>query len=456
MRFQPINVLVVELSQGVPTVEGLHAYATLKALVRLHGEPLGWVELPLVNGHCRAAALSKAILAQHGWAIVRHLVRDGLTHPLPPHGLRLEALLALPHPTYRGPTPTVTVAVCTRAREAELARCLDALTRLRYPALELLVVDNAPRNAATRELVTTRYPQVRYVCEPRPGLNWARNRAIAEAQGEILAYTDDDVIVDPGWVHALAQVFAENPEVMAVTGLVVPYELETQAQLWFERYGGFGRGFERRWYLVDPEDRRHVVRDYGWAGLFGTGANMAFRRSLFQRIGVFDPALDVGTATNGGGDLEMFFRVMKEGYPLVYEPAALVRHRHRRDYASLRTQLANNGVGFSAYMVRSALAYPDERIAFMRMWFRWLFQWHLRRVVRSIRGTDPFPRAMILAELWGYFVGLGRYQQACRAAEQIALRGYSAHEQYIAPAPAYRSHEAASSTLPIQPIEGEV
>ena len=455
MRFQPIKVLDVELSQGVPTVEGLHAYATLKALVRLHGEPLGWVELPLVNGHCRAAALSKAILAQHGWAIVRHLVRDGLTHPLPPHGLRLEALLALPHPTYRGPTPTVTVAVCTRAREAELARCLDALTRLRYPALELLVVDNAPRNAATRELVTTRYPQVRYVCEPRPGLSWARNRAIAEAQGEILAYTDDDVVVDAGWVAALAEVFAENPEVMAVTGLVVPYELETQAQLWFEEHGGFGRGFERRWYHIAPGADRKTAGHHG-AGKFGTGANMAFRRSLFQRIGVFDPALGAGTPTTGGEDLEMFFRVLHEGYPLVYEPAALVRHRHRRDYASLRTQLANNGVGFSAYMVRSALAYPDERIAFMRMWFRWLFQWHLRRVVRSIRGTDPFPRAMILAELWGYFVGLGRYQQACRAAEQIALRGYSAHEQYIAPAPAYRSHEAASSTLPIQPIEGEV
>jgi GT2 family glycosyltransferase len=456
MRFQPIKVLEVELSQGVPTVEGLHAYAALKALVRLHGEPLGWVELPLCQGTCRAAALSKAILDQHSWAIVRHLVRDGLTQPLPPHGLRLDTLLTLPHPTYQGPTPTVTVAVCTRERVADLARCLDALSQLRYPALELLVVDNAPRSDATRRLVTTRYPQVRYVCEPRPGLNWARNRAIAEAQGEILAYTDDDVVVDAGWVAALAEVFATHPEVMAVTGLVVPYELETQAQLLFERYGGFGRGFERRWYRIDPEDQHRIVRYYGWSGLFGTGANMAFRRSLFQQIGTFDPALDVGTATNGGGDLEMFFRVIKEGYTLVYEPAALVRHRHRRDYASLRTQLANNGVGFSAYMVGSALAYPDERIAFMRMWLRWLFQWHLRRVVRSIRGTDPFPRDMILAELWGYFVGLGRYQRARREAERIALFDYShAQGRHIAHAPLHHNQENSGGTLLMQPIEGE-
>jgi GT2 family glycosyltransferase len=418
MSFRPIKVLDVELSQGVPTVEGLHAYATLKALVRLHGEPLGWVELPLVNGHCRAAALSKAILAQHGWAIVRHLVRDGLTHPLPPHGLRLEALLALPHPTYRGPTPTVTVAVCTRAREAELARCLDALTRLRYPALELLVVDNAPRNAATRELVTTRYPQVRYVCEPRPGLSWARNRAIAEAQGEILAYTDDDVVVDAGWVAALAEVFAENPEVMAVTGLVVPYELETQAQLWFEEHGGFGRGFERRWYHIAPGADRKTAGHHG-AGKFGTGANMAFRRSLFQRIGVFDPALGAGTPTTGGEDLEMFFRVLHEGYPLVYEPAALVRHRHRRDYASLRSQIASNGIALFAYYVRSCLAYPDQRAAFVRLARWWLWHWHAKRLLKSLIRPQRFPRDLILAELWGCFVGLTRYHQSRRLAQGL-------------------------------------
>ena len=57
--------------------------------------------------------------------------------------------------------------------------------------------------------------------------------------------------------------------------------------------------------------------------------------SCFDRIGAFDPALDVGTPTRGGGDLEMFFRVLKDGYALVYEPRAIVRHRHRRDSLEL-------------------------------------------------------------------------------------------------------------------------
>jgi hypothetical protein len=162
------------------------------------------------------------------------------------------------------------------------------------------------------------------------------------------------------------------------------------------------------------------VRHFGWTGMFGTGANMAFRRTLFAQIGAFDPALDVGTPTNGGGDIEMFFRLLKAGHALVYEPSALVRHRHRRDRASLHRQIANNGVGFSAYMVRSALAHPDERLAFARMWLRWLRNWHLRRVYRSIKGTEKFPRAMVVAELWGYFVGLGRYRKAQARAAQVA------------------------------------
>jgi GT2 family glycosyltransferase len=345
---------------------------------------------------------------------------DLLAAPPRSGGLRIADLVHVAHPTYPGPFPLVTVAVCTRDRTADLAICLDALGRLDYPALDLLVVDNAPSNDATERLVRATYPNVRYIREPRPGLNWARNRAIMEAHGEIIAYTDDDVVVDARWVSALAQIFAENPEVMAVTGLVVPYELETKAQILFEEYGGFGRGFKRRWYRVDREEGERVAIHHGWTALFGTGANMAYRRSLFNRIGYFDPAMDVGTATNGGGDLDMFFRVLHEGYMLVYEPSAIVRHRHRRDYASLRTQIANNGVGFSAYLVRSALAYPNERFAIIRFWLSRLRRWHLPRLMKSLKGMEPFPRDLILAELWGYLIGLGRYPKAQRTAAKTA------------------------------------
>ncbi|HSF29353.1 MAG TPA: glycosyltransferase [Candidatus Tectomicrobia bacterium] len=174
---------------------------------------------------------------------------------------------------------------------------------------------------------------------------------LAEARGEIIAYTDDDVVVDRGWVHALAGVFAEEAEAMAVPGSVVPYELETEAQLLFKQYGGFGRGFKRKWYRLN-RDRHGREVFHIHAGQFGTGANMAYRRSLFERIGVFDPALDIGAVTNGGGELEMFFRVLQERQTRVYEPNTIVRHRHRRKYAQPRVQITDFGLGFYAYLVR--------------------------------------------------------------------------------------------------------
>jgi GT2 family glycosyltransferase len=376
-------------------------------LIRLHGEPLGML-CPPQEG-CSARALARLILEQHGWAIARHLVSDNFT------GARSIADLAqLPATCPRRPLPprqVVTVAVCTRDRASQLPACLDALGALDYPAelLDILVVDNAPKDGSTRDVVAG-YPGIRYACEPRPGLDRARNRAIREARGAIVAFTDDDVSVDRGWVRAVAAAFEEEPHAMCVTGLVLPDELDTRAQLLFEHYGGFGRGFNRWVYRVEPRSGESAVRQYGGTGRFGTGANMAFRRAFFEREGLFDPALDVGTPANGGGDLEMFFRVLKSGHALVYEPAAMVRHRHRRDYAALRKQITNNGIGFYAYLVRTARAYPGERVAVAKLGLWWMWWWNLRRLLRAILRPRAFPIDLIVAELKGSFVGLRRYR----------------------------------------------
>jgi O-antigen biosynthesis protein len=222
------------------------------------------------------------------------------------------------------------------------------------------------------------------------------------------------VSVDPGWVEAIGRIFTSEPDVAAITGLVVPDEIDVEPQRLFEEYGGFSRGIDRRYERVDTVSGERAARRHGGAGRFGTGANMAFRRATFERIGAFDPALDVGTPTNGGGDLEMFFRVLKQGGTLVYEPSAIVRHRHRRTYEALETQLANNGIGFYAYLVRSAMHYPDERAAFLRLGAWWLWWWNLRRLGRSFISSSAFPRDLVLAELRGSIVGLTRYQRSRR------------------------------------------
>jgi GT2 family glycosyltransferase len=408
------KVLDIELQDRPEDFIGLNGYDMVYALIRANGRPLGYVTIPLTNGYCPASTVHKIIIDQQGLALTRHTLLNRLTTSYEPAQSYASQINSARQQADH-PWPLVTVAVCTRDRPALLADCLAALTRLDYPALDLLVVDNAPRTAAAARLVRHRYPRVRYVCEPRPGLNWARNRAIAEARGDILAYTDDDVIADAHWARALARVFAEQAEVMAVTGLVVPYELETEAQQLFERYGGFGRGFTPHTYRVDRESRERTATHHGGTGKFGTGANMAYRRRVFADVGPFDPALDVGTATHGGGDLEMFFRVLQAGHALAYEPSAVVRHRHRRDYAQLRTQITNNGIGFYSCLVRSALHHRDERWALARLGLWWLWRWNVRRLLISLRHPDRFPRDLIVAELWGSLRGLGRYPKARRA-----------------------------------------
>lgn len=415
-----IKVLEIELSRPLEELSGLDGYARLHALIRWHSTPVGYIDVPLSNGTCTASALRAAVNHANSHNLLQAMIRRRIDEPVNEKpSLAMNDSKAALNPAATAKSPLVTVAVCTRDRAEQLKDCLSSLTKLVYNNIEILVIDNAPETDETKKLVQESFPGFRYVLETRPGLDWARNRAIEEANGEIIAYTDDDVVVDPLWVDALAKVFQNDPDVMAVTGLVAPYEMDTQAQIMFERYGGFGRGFKRRWYKIDKFNRNGKSFHFG-AGRFGTGANMAYRKRVFEKVGIFDPALDVGTVTNGGGDLEMFFRVLEEGYMLVYEPSALVWHRHRNSIEELRVQLTNHGIGLYSYLVRSAEAYPQHRWSISRFGLWWFWHWDVRRLLKSFITTPPVPRDMILAETGGALAGLTRYAKAKPRAEEIS------------------------------------
>lgn len=425
--------------------------------MRLHGYPIGHVEVPLLPGApCTAADLRRIIVKRLRRPILRHHLLDLTAAPIPPGRPDVEELLKTPHsPAVHEPgsdsQPLVSVVVCTRDRTEELKLCLDSLVGLQYPNLDIMVVDNAPSSDATERLVRSSFPQARYVREPRPGLDWARNRAILEASGEIVVYTDDDVVADPGWVSALVGAFGD-PQVMAVTGLTVPYELETEAQVLFERYGGFGRGYRRRYWSI-PGTTTRQLKPYMGGGQYGAGANMAFRRRVFDEVGYFDPALDVGTVTNGGGDTEMFIRVLMEGHKLVYEPGAMVYHRHRREYSQLRKQLADNSVGSFSYLVCVGLAHPEARLAAAWLGAWWYWHWNVRRLLASYVRPPHVPRELILVEAWYSLVGLGRYRKARRIAERVASS--NPYPQVPPPRPASPRREvpAASEGVGVRTVD---
>jgi len=424
-------VLDLELEAPPKPLGDLAGYNAVRALVRVHGYPVGHFEVPLLPGTpLTEEDLRRVAIRRLSWPILRHHLQDLVSSPLPEGGCSLHELLETPHAdpialqADGGPLPLVTVAVCTRNRAGDLKTCLDAIFRLDYPNLEVLVVDNAPSDDATERLVRGSYPQARYAREERPGLDWARNRAIAEARGEILAFTDDDVAVDPGWVSAIVGAFGE-PGTMAVTGLTVPYEMETEAQVLFERYGGFGRGYRRKWWRIpdgEAAPTEQLMRHLG-GGQYGAGANMAYRTSVFGEVGPFDPALDVGTVTSGGGDTEVFFRVLKAGHTLVYEPGALVRHRHRREYSRLHKQLADNSIGLYSYLARVAFHYPEARRAVALFGAWWYWYWNVRRLAASLLRPPHVPRELIFVELWYSLIGPFRYRESRRNAERVAASG---------------------------------
>jgi len=309
------------------------------ALVRRHGRPLGLVTAEAAPGD--PDGLRRALVA----AAAREFGPAAGADPGP--------LPAEP--------PTVSVVVCTHDRTDLLPRCLDSLLRSPYPHLDVIVVDNAPSDDATRQLVLLRYPdRVRYVREPVPGLARARNRGLAQARGELCAFADDDLILDQDWVPALVAGFHDAPDVACVTGLVLPAELDTRAQVVLERYCGYAKGFTARsWSLRDRSD--DPLFPFA-TGRLGTGANMAFRTEVLRALGGFDPATSTGTPARGGEDLLAFLQVLTAGHTVVYRPDALVWHPHRRSMAALDTQVFGIGAGFGAYLA-AAVAHQPRLLA---------------------------------------------------------------------------------------------
>lgn len=407
-RLHPAAVAEVDLGGGWPALEPLVVGTErCEVLLRLRGRPIGWLRLTCQHAPRQPGDVVYELLAQ---ADLRQLVEPAgaavVPEPLPDKAAGQPAAYGV------SDCPEISVVVCTRNRPENLAGCLAALRLQQCPPGEIIVVDNAPADERTKETATAW--GVRYVREDRPGLDFARNCGFRSASHPIVAYVDDDARPAGDWVAVLAAAFATH-RVAAVTGNVAPAELATSEQCLFEwEYGGMRHGFERWLFRRDLLSTTELL----WANLCGVGTNMAFRRQVLLDLGGFDPALDVGGPAGGGGDLELFHRLVAAGYSLLYEPAAIVWHLHRRDHAGLRRQLFNNGRSFGAYLLTCAAnrTVPVGQVASfaLRNWLYWAL---LRRVARP----GWLPRSLVLAELRGALVSPLAYWRAVRRIKTIDL-----------------------------------
>jgi GT2 family glycosyltransferase len=428
-HFQPIRMLEVDIGHPLPDIsafdmESKQRYQRAISLVRLHTQPLGTVELKWGKEGLTAAEYATQIWQALAGEIKEHLREDGLPQLgyLPVTGLPSLATARCQQEREKllAKAPFVSVVIATRNRTASLAKCLSSLLCLDYPNYEIIVVDNAPSSDETAEFMSHNYghlEQVRYVREDRPGLAVAHNRGLEEVKAPIVAFTDDDVLVDKYWLSEMVKGFnvTSGDRVGCVTGMIIPAELETPAQLWIEQYGGFSKGFRRQLFDLHENRLESLLYPYT-AGSFGSGANMAFKTSVLRDIGGFDPALGAGSAALGGDDLAAFFEVVTQGYQLVYEPAAIVHHAHRRDYGGLRKQAYGYGVGLTAYLMKTLLDKPSRLFAFATKIPAGMYYIFSPRSAKNNKKQADYPSELTLLERKGMLYGPFAYLQSRRQA----------------------------------------
>ena len=391
----PTKVVQIDLAAPILPVEGLAGYQRIWMLVRYGRRPIGWVRCARsITGPTLRPETIRNLVCQQLGLQVWDTLRTGLL-PAAPRS-----------------APPISIIICTRDHPDLLRRQLQSIAKLVYPCHEVLVIDNAPRHDGTQR-ICAEFPFVRRILEPAPGLDYARNTGWRNARYDIVAYTDDDATVDPHWLAAIGEAFADE-HVQCVTGLTLPMLLETPAQEFFEMYGGMQRGFRRRVYRPGAWNTFYPLG----SGHFGTGANLALRRSMLQRLGGFDDALDTGSLTRGGGDLDIMASVIRAGGTLVYEPLALAWHEHRRTMPQLEGQMFDYGFGFFAYLTKYArhdLELQNHALKLMKKWFAW---WGVKRLARNVKDAlrlrPHFPIGLILREMLGFVFGPPAYARARR------------------------------------------
>lgn len=413
------KVLYLELNEGIPTLPLTPGYEGLFVVFCWHSIPLGHQDISAAQLPMPATQLANLVLQSITPTVTHHLLKGGgglpgaSAHSSQDISLDFDALTALKQPLgklgERWLKPvrySVSVVVCTRDRPEQLARCLRSLQNLSQPPHEILVVDNAPNSDATNQLVA-QMQRIQYVIEPRPGLSVARNTGIRHTTGEIIAFTDDDVIVHPEWITRLQQSF-HCPQVMAVTGLVLPAEIETEAQFIFEKgFGGFSRGYYPLLFDTQFFKQRQSRGVPVWD--IGAGANMAFRRKAFELVGDFDERLGAG-ASGCSEDSELWYRLLAEGWYCYYEPTAVAFHYHRSDLDSLKQQMYQYMRGHVVALLVQFAKYKHWG-NLHRLFFA-LPRYYNRRLLSGLfKGFNSLNKTL-LAEVLGCCSGLKFYLQS--------------------------------------------
>jgi glycosyltransferase involved in cell wall biosynthesis len=429
------QVVDIDLARPVPRLpangDAIRAWGGAWILLRIFDEPVGSMLLPFEQ---EDAVIEPEDVVNSIPPAVAETIRDRLREAGVTvgqgQGLPVEGCepVYTPHHLLRRQKavesgPAVTAIICTRNEPRGLARCLESLQAQSYPRTTLLVVDNASSSDASRRAVEASSGpfDTKYAFEAAPGLSNARNRAIREISTDLVAWIDDDEIADPHWLTELVAGFVHNRDAAAVCGVIVPAELATLPQYWFEEYGGHskGRGFIP---AVFSPATRHLHNPLFPLPPFGTGANMSMTRTTLIKLGGFDPALGAGAPTFGAEDTKALSEVLLAGGKVLYQPSAVTRHFHRRDYEAFARQLSGYGTALTAFYTSLVWDHPNLLPALLRLMPRALRQFRDPKGPRLGSITATFPKEALLEHRRGMVRGPAKYARARIAANRASTR----------------------------------
>lgn len=217
----------------------------------------------------------------------------------------------------------LSLIIATYNRAEQLMVTLESVAQQQHPATawECIVVDNNSKDD-TRERVeafSTNHPElnIRYVFEQNQGLSHARNRGIREAQGEILAFVDDDERIVEEFISAYVELFATRKDAMSAGGKIIAH-YPTGRPCWMSKYAELP--------IANPMDFGHEIKPFPKGRIPG-GGNMAMRREVFEKIGLFDTSLGrTGKRLIGGEESDLFERMASADMPCYYVPRAVMYH----------------------------------------------------------------------------------------------------------------------------------
>lgn len=275
-----------------------------------------------------------------------------------------ESFFHCARPSMPTSTPFLSVIVATRNRGDKLPTMLAALARAGTRTTtdwELIVVDNGSDDgtgAVLSDFAARAAFPVRVIAEPRPGLSRARNRGVAVAVGDVVAFTDDDCLVAEDWLDVIAGAFTDDPALDLLGGKVVladPADAPVSLRLF-------------------DEPRR--ITDFDILATHLIGCNVAVRRQALQTAGTFDERLGAGTRSQSAEDLDLFYRLFRAGHCLRYDPRLRLHHAHGRraddDLVALRRgYMHGRGAFYGKHMMRL-----DREI-----WIR--FAWELYGLIQA-------------------------------------------------------------------------